>query len=110
MALAWEEVVNSFLVQSTTERREPKTVCDGHGAESDGFLRNSAAEMLLELADEYGTDVGTVIHGLVLWDRFVNSSNHAAGFQNALLASVACFIISAKLREVQHPQFRTWPT
>ncbi len=85
-------------------------MCDGHGAESDGFLRNSAAEMLLELADEYGTDVGTVIHGLVLWDRFVNSSNHAAGFQNALLASVACFIISAKLREVQHPQFRTWPT
>jgi hypothetical protein len=102
MALAWEQDMDTLLNQST-ETRESGPVCDGHREEWDGYLRNNAVEILLELAEVYGTDVGTVIHGLVLWDRLVYSSKDKSGFQNMLRASVACFMISAKLREVQHP-------
>jgi hypothetical protein len=98
----WERDVNGWL--QSAEKRPAIPASDGQIFDPDGFLRKSAAEMLLELAEVYGTDVGTVVHGLVLWDRFI-SSRHALtmNLQNVLRASVACFMISAKLRDVKHP-------
>jgi hypothetical protein len=100
MALAWEQELTALLQSS--EKREPRPACDALIVETDGFIRNSAAEMLLELAEVYGTNVGTVVHGLVLWDRFM-SSRCTIDIYNVLRASVACFMISVKLRDTQHP-------
>jgi hypothetical protein len=67
--------------------------------------RQNAAEMLLYLADAYSTSEGTVVHSLVLLDRFLVSfmPNTASVPLNFIHGAIASFMISVKLREVAHP-------
>ncbi len=70
--------------------------------------RQHAAEMLIYLADAYSTSEGTVVHSLVLLDRFLVSftPNTASGPMRFIHGAIASFMISVKLREVAHPSLR----
>ncbi len=69
--------------------------------------RKHAAEMVLYLADAYSTSEGTVVHSLVLLDRFLASftpsTASGSGSSQYIHGSIASFLISVKLREVAHP-------
>ncbi len=87
------------MTQSCEETADDQTLV------MDNFIRRSAASMLIFLADECETGCGTLVHGLLLWDRFRSSeaTNRPHDMLNSELASVACFIISVKFRDVYHP-------
>jgi hypothetical protein len=67
--------------------------------------RQSAAEMLLHLAHIYGTVDTTLAHALVLWDRFIGSTqpNDVLNETMSRQYAIACFMISTKLRDTSHP-------
>ena len=70
--------------------------------------RQHAAEMVIYLADAYSPSEGTVVHSLVLLDRFLVSftPNTASGPSQFIHGAIASFLISVKLREVAHPLLR----
>jgi hypothetical protein len=72
--------------------------------------RQLAAEMLLFLADAYSTSEGTVVHSLVLLDRFLATCTpdtaSGSGSSQLIHGAIASFLISVKLREVSHPLLR----
>ncbi len=68
--------------------------------------RQSAAECLIYLADEYKVAEETLVHALVLLDRYISCAMISSGSTNLesmIRASIACFMISTKLKEVLHP-------
>jgi hypothetical protein len=75
------------------------------------LLREEATEVLLHLADAYETSESTLIHSLILMDRFASKVMEKPNAQSLdqstmTLAAIASFMISAKLREVLHPCIR----
>jgi hypothetical protein len=96
------------LLNSTQEREYPSDRNIQNLPESTVSQRQRASEVILYLADAYSTEEGTLVHSFVLLDRFIfacirlNSSDSV----NFIHAAVACFTISLKLRDVNHPSFR----
>jgi hypothetical protein len=71
--------------------------------------RQSAAEFLVYLTDEYKVAEETLVHALVLLDRYISSALISTGppsLESMIRTSVACFMISTKLKEVCHPTLR----
>ena len=70
--------------------------------------RQTAAEVLLYLADAYNTEAGTLLHAFVLLDRFIaaHSRQTLSDKVDFIQASVACFLISIKLHDVHHLAIR----
>jgi hypothetical protein len=66
--------------------------------------RQSAAEVILFLSESYSTGGETLVHAIVLLDKYISSSIHN-DVSPVLLdqAAVACFMISVKFRETLHP-------
>ena len=68
--------------------------------------RQSAANVLVYLANEYRAGAESLVHALVLLDRYISSAVLPASLSNVMSstrAAVACFMISVKIREVEHP-------
>jgi hypothetical protein len=68
--------------------------------------RQSAAECLVYLADQYRVAEDTLVHTLVLLDRYISATilqTENSNQQSMMSASAACFMLSMKLREVSHP-------
>ena len=66
--------------------------------------RQNAADVLIYLADAYCTQPETLVHALVLLDRFISVATEKNIPENFSLTpiSVACFMISVKLLEAHH--------
>jgi hypothetical protein len=68
--------------------------------------RQRAASVLVYLTNAYQAADETFVHALVLLDRYISSAILSASDTNSestLHMAVACFMISMKLREVDHP-------
>ncbi len=75
-------------------------------SESIASHRQSAAECLVYLVDQYGVNEETLVHSLVLLDRYISVAilpDDDSNIQSFISVAVACFMITAKLREVSHP-------
>jgi hypothetical protein len=68
--------------------------------------RQNAAECLVYLAEEYKVAEETLVHAMVLLDRYISSAiitSCLPNLESLIRVSVACFMISTKLKEVSHP-------
>jgi hypothetical protein len=87
-----------------------------HAQHSDHMLQNisasaashrqSAAECILYLADQYRVAEETLVHALVLLDRYISAAiltNENSNIESIISAAAACFMMTMKLREVSHP-------
>jgi hypothetical protein len=68
--------------------------------------RQIAAECLVYLADQYRVAEDTLLHSLVLLDRYISAATLTIEDSNKktmISVAAACFMLSMKLREVSHP-------
>jgi hypothetical protein len=65
--------------------------------------RQSAANVLVQLASVYEVAADTLVHALVLLDRYIAAKLSAMTVESLTGEAAACFMISVKLREVAHP-------
>jgi hypothetical protein len=69
--------------------------------------RQRAADILLHLTERYHVTEETLVHALVLSDRYISSTMLPAAslcsLESSTGAAVACLMIAMKLRDVVHP-------
>ena len=73
-------------------------------------LRDAAVNVIIRLVEAYESKPETLAHAIVLLDRFISSEFCAlpdsSTYQRMVKASVGCFMIAVKFREVMHPCVR----